>query len=333
MKCKKVLLACLLGLIIPLCSCSSRDVNHDAKDYILDLDITSKNEFKILQLTDIHMANKDNREYQYKFLDLIIKDANADMIVVTGDLFTFADKIVAKELFSFLDSYDVPWTVTLGNHDEQCYFSVDWLTNYLNKYESNCLFKDIQNDDVFGNSNFAVTLKKNNKAFEQIILLDSNRYNYGDYIGYDYLKDDQIDWYERVVKYTKEQNNNVTVPSILFCHIPVPEYQDAWDKYKENSNEVEYLYGEMGESASAPKINTGFFDKMVELGSTRCMAVGHDHVNNWIIKYKGIYLTYGITSTDRIYYDEDMIGGRTITIKADHSLEFGNIYHSYSEVA
>ena len=317
-------------LCLGLAGCGAEKKHYEAKDYILETEY--RDDFKILQLCDIHMANKDNRQMHYDFMDLTIKDADPDMIIACGDLFTFADKTVAKELFAYFDSWGVPWTVTFGNHDEQCYFSIDWMTGYLNNYGSNCIFKDLQDDDVFGNSNFAINLVRDGLIKDQIIIMDSNRYNYGEYWGYDYFKQDQIDWYESIIEYTAVQNGGETVPSQIFCHIPVPEFQTAYDLAKAGSPEAVLEYGEFNEDVSCPKINSGFFDMMVELGSTNAMLVAHDHVNNARLLYKDIYLCYGVTSTDRIYYEDGMLGGLVLTVGPDGSLGFDYIYHDYKEL-
>ena len=332
MKTKKIILTILaLALCAAmLCGCTYKKVRHKPEEYILETEY--KKDFKILQLNDIHLANKDNRREQYDFLDQTIKMANPDMIIMCGDLFTFADRRVAKELFAFMDGYGVPWTLTFGNHDEQCYFPIDWVTGLLNEYGSNCLFKDIQDDDVFGNSNFAINLMDGKEIKKQIIMIDSNRYNYGEYIGYDYLKQDQIDWYERLVNYTTKQNGGEPVKSLAFFHIPLPEFDTAWKEAKEGGKDAQYISGEQREPVCCPQINSGMFEKMLELESTEGVFVAHDHINDAIVKYKGIILSYGINSTDRIYYEEGLIGGRVITIHEDGSLDFDDILHTYEEV-
>jgi len=329
----KYIFLCFLMIFIFYLSGCERDIHYDASDYILEMDY--KEDFKILQMTDIHLANKDDRSRQYKFMRETINQANPDLIVVTGDSFTFADKVVAKELFAFFDEFGCKWTITLGNHDEQCYFSVDWLTDYLNSLsksnESNCLFIDHQDDDISGNANFAINLMDGSTIKEQIIIMDSNRYNYGEYVGYDYIKENQIEWYESIVNYTKEQNGGSLVKSLLFFHIPLPEWDDAWKAYEEGSSDAILICGEKNEKSCPPDVNSGFFDKILELNSTDGIFVGHDHKNDFILKYKGIYLGYGVDATDRIYFESDMLGGTVITVKNDNSLEFNLILRDVSE--
>lgn len=317
-------------LMMSLSACSYRNVSHDISEYILETEY-SGGDYRILQLTDIHLGDKDNYQTHFDFMDLTIKEANPDLIVVTGDLFTFASKSTAKRLFDYLDSHGAKWTVTFGNHDEQCNFSVDWLTKTLNEYGKNCLFKDIQDDDVQGNANFAINLMQGNHVFEQLIIMDSNRYNFGGYFGYDYFKDNQIEWYEKLVRYTKEKNGGI-VDSLMFYHIPLPEIDEAWDKAEAGDPLAIKKYGEKGETTCPPEHNSGFFDVIEKEGSTKGMYFGHDHVNNFIVNYKNIDFAYGVKSTDRVYYGDSMLGGRVITLKSDHSLEYQDYYHTYEEV-
>ena len=317
---------CPLFFIAALSLTACGGKSYSPKDYMLELEYTGN--FKILQLTDTHIADKDDQDLHYAFLDLLIKDANKandlDFIVVTGDLFTFAGKATARRYCDFLDSYGIPWSVVFGNHDEQTYFSVDWWTNYLNNYGSNCYFKDIQDDDVAGNCNFAINLKKGGVVTDQLIMMDSNRYYFGDYMGYDYFKKSQIDWYSELVDQTAADNGGV-VNSLMFYHIPLPEVNDAFEKGT-------LIYGEKREDCCPPDQDLGFFDVIKAKGSTSAMFFGHDHINNFEADYEGVKFCYGIKSTNRIYFDEDMLGYQTIEIQSDHSVKIERSYHTYGEV-
>lgn len=320
-----------LALLFTLCltSCSGSNVHHEAKDYFVD--VNYKTDFKILQMSDIHLGMKDDLEYQFKFMDLTLSEANPNLIIITGDVFTFGTKETMKSLFSWLDSYKIPWGITFGNHDEQVYFSMSYLSYYLSNNCEYCKFIDYQDDDVFGSANYCINLTKDGSSFYQLYMFDSNRYYYGSYFGYDYIHEDQIEWYERLVNYSTELNSHV-VPSLSFFHIPLVEYKTASDLVNEGSSEATLIYGENNEKISCPKYNSGLFTKMVELGSTKGVFVGHDHINNSEIMYQGIDLVYGVHSTDRVYHLEDMMGGLVITIHDDASFSLERIYHTYSEV-
>ena len=330
---KKRLLPLVFVTAFTLTACGGK--NYNPSDYIAG-SLQYKDGFKILQLTDIHMSDKDDQDLHYAFMDMLINEADGpaknqiDFMVVTGDLFTFASRGTAERLFKFLDSYDIPWTVVFGNHDEQTYFPVDWMTGCLNKFGSNCMFKDLQDDKVQGNCNFAINLTNaDGTIHNQLIFMDSNRYYFGSYFGYDYFKQDQIDWYSDLMDYTKDYNTSKggvgDVNSLMFYHIPLFEINDAWDK-------GEIKYGEKREKTCPPDYNSGFFDVIKDKGSTKAMFFGHDHINNFEADYEGVKFCYGIKSTDRIYYDEDMLGYQTISIADDNKLTIERHYHTYAEV-
>ena len=254
------------------------------------------------------------------------KTYGVDFIVVTGDLFTFASKWTARKLFDHMEGYGVPWTVVFGNHDEQTYFSVDWMTDCLNNYGRNCYFKDVKNDDVEGNCNFVVHLNKGGKVKEQLIFMDSNRYHFGtDYNGYDYFKNPQIGWYEAMVNYSATLNGETNpAKSLMFYHIPLPEinnFVDVDKMAKKGDEGCPFIWGEKREKTCPPDENSGFFDVIDRLDATNGMFFGHDHINDYEAIYNDVYFCYGLKSTDRIYCAEDMLGYKLIDLKEDSSFQ------------
>ncbi len=320
----------LLLTVLPalsLASCGSK--HYKPSDYVLEMNYVK--DFRILQITDVHLGDKDDAKLHFDFMDLTINEAKPNLIAVTGDLFTFASKGTAMEFLDWVDGHGVPWTVIFGNHDEQCYFSIDWLTDKLNNYGSHCLFKDIQDDDVHGNCNYAVNLKEGNKVHTQLIFMDSNRYYYGSYWGYDYFKQNQIDWYAALIDETTANNDGTVVPSLMFYHIPLPEVRDAWAA-AEAGSAINVNGGVQGETPCNPEYNSGFFDVIKAKGSTKGMYFGHDHVNDYIVHYQGVDFGYGVKATDRVYYQDSLLGGRVITVKDDNTLSYQDYYHTYAEV-
>ncbi len=152
---------------------------------------------------------------------------------------------------------------------------------------------------------------------------------------YDYIKLNQIEWYEWVVKGVQKINKGEVVPSSAFFHIPLPEFNIAYALYKKNLpknyNGRDVIDGNFGlnrENVCSPYYNSGFFAKMKELGSTKDVIVGHDHVNNSSILYQGIRLTYGLKTGDGCYWDStgSVSGGTTISINSTGATKTEHIY-------
>lgn len=357
---KKVIMLCPIA-VIALASCSNIAKRHKIEEYVLSYEqfaksfkgLDSDGDFNILQLSDIHMGIMDDAKVHYTFIKdtidmskkILEKDGrNLHLIAISGDVFTFANKETVKELCAFFEEQKVPWTLTFGNHDEQGYFSIDWMTSYLTELSSQdksyLIFKDIVGDDVFGNANFVIDLPLYEGHSRQVIMIDSNRYNYGEGYGYDYIHNDQIDWYNRVVDLVdevREEGIFNDASSIAFFHIPVPEYTDAYkDAFEGKKNSIfikgkQYVdnYEEFtpvdrnvhdDTSDGAPKVNSGFYDTVQKFNYTKGMFVGHAHTNTNCTDYRPedskydnyVSLCYGVKSTDRIYCDENMLGGQLI---------------------
>ena len=75
------------------------------------------------------------------------------------------------------------------------------------------------------------------------------------------------------------------MPALAFFHIPIPEYDEVWDFHN--------CYGVKYENVCCPRINTGFFAAMHEMGDVMGTFVGHDHVNDFWGELHGIRLCYG----------------------------------------
>jgi len=329
---KKKLVPLFFTTALLLTACGGK--SYSPSDYIAGT-LPYRDGFKILQLTDIHMSDKDDQDLHFAFMDKLITEANAahdvDFMVVTGDLFTFASRGTAIKLFKFLDSYGIKWSVVFGNHDEQTYFPVDWMTSYLNNFGSNCIFKDLQDDKVQGNCNFAINVMDGATIKKQLILMDSNRYYFGSYMGYDYFKQDQIDWYSNLVDYTTSQNGGTKVDSLMFYHIPLFEINVTYDEGTRIYDGPKGNGDGKREDCCPPKENSGFFDTIKAKGSTKGMFFGHDHINTFETDYQGVKFCYGIKSTDRIYYHEDLLGYQTITLDGDQ-INVHRFFHTYAEV-
>lgn len=90
--------------------------------------------------------------------------------------------------------------------------------------------------------------------------------------GYDWLKQNQIQWFKKAAQGLKEPHSKYTHIHLdmAFIHIPLPEYGIV---------ENERL-GQWKEGITAPKFNSMFKDALVEEG-IKVVSCGHDHANDY----------------------------------------------------
>ena len=254
-----------------------------------------------------------------------------DLVVATGDI-SFAvpwsgtiNNAYAHNYFKrLMENLGVYWTVTFGNHDSEAYdyYKRDKVAEmYEDENMKYCLF-DSDDGGIYGEGNHVINVKNSSGLItKSLIMMDTNAYTDEDPLGinwiYDNIHEDQIEWYRGVIEKYSAYNQSrlmnmeisgeptpanaedfTTVQSLLFVHIPIMEVRDAVDLYLEeaDTDELKYISGKIGENAPyvyCSEINEQMFETMLELDSTKAMFYGHDHLNNLVVEYKGITLSYG----------------------------------------
>ncbi|MBN2851156.1 MAG: metallophosphoesterase [Clostridia bacterium] len=268
-------------------------------------------DFQILLFSDIQLSgNIISDQKALKLVDQLVQEINPDFIMTTGDnaMMPFSD-IVTKKLISQMESYQIPWGVTFGNHDSEGRPDRTW---FGNQYENAAysLFK-AGPSNIQGIGNYVINIvNKKSDPIYSLIMMDSNTNRvYEDGKDYDYIYDNQISWYEWVVKGQPE------VPSMLFFHIPLPEFKQAVSQWENGEIDRSSGFGENHEDVFCAPVNTGFFDKIKTLDSTTHMFNGHDHINSLSVLFEGIRMTYGLKTGPCSYSEKEMQGATLITIK------------------
>lgn len=278
-------------------------------------------DFKVVQITDVHIGGgflcieKDRKALNA--VSAMITAEKPDLVVVTGDITypvpfqagTFNNKMSAKLFADMMEQLGVYWCLVFGNHDTEAYsyYTREEISEvYLDEKYEHCLYQSGP-EEVDGCGNYFVNVKNTKGEITQsLAMLDTHSYVDNDWLGvlwkYDTVHENQVEWYEQELKKLQAQNNGIMPKSLAFFHMELPEYQEAWYEYKDNgykdTENVQYVHGKAGETGIIvypSEHNYGFFDKMVELGSTQATFCGHDHLNNFAVKYKGIQLSYSYT--------------------------------------
>ena len=314
----------------------------------------SDDDFRILCTTDLHIDEDyelNNRTLQH--LADRIADLKPDLVVLTGDcILSKYQQLDAIQFAKMMESIGVYWTYVFGNHEareEKGSFKYQLYKSFIDSPYCLCKFGD---DSLYGYGNFTINIMSDENTIRKaLVFLDSGRYVRepyrtrdgvpADMSGADYVKSGQIKWYEEEIITLKKQYGD-DLKSMIFLHIPVPEYSDLFTqnedgKFIPNEN-VDVLYGEMREPIGCSPFNSGLFAAMKRSG-TEAMFCGHDHCNDFCAKYDGIYLAYNQTGGYNCYrlYDSKVMnadastwhyGVNTIDIAKDGAFKMKNYKHT-----
>lgn len=300
---RKVLITLLLFVsLFTLASCKKDDkpLEGDAKGNIIN--VSSSDEIKIMQLTDLHYTyGFDGLDRKTdKLLKRLVDKENPDVIVVTGDIvMTLIAKRLIKNFVKTMDSFQIPWTIAFGNHERE-FHSIESIVNLLVSLRSDYLYFDLGMDgfdyNKDGASNFKLKLYNDNNHLINLYILDSKA-NHNDKDlkdnPYDYFSNKQVTWFN-------DELSSDNVLSLAFFHMPNVEF-------------LEYD-GELGEKMWPQAKDTGFFDAIRNNDyKVKGIFVGHDHLNSFQFMYEGVLHAYGMSSGYNAY-GKGSKGARIITI-------------------
>lgn len=328
---------------------------------------TTDNDLKVLQFTDIHIgggwmsANKDSQALNA--VAAMITAEKPDLVIVTGDIVypvpyesAALNNLPPHKIFaSLMEALQVYWVPTFGNHDTEFYsfYTREEISEYYSSDELKyCLYeRGDENIDGFGNS--VINVKNSDDIITQsLFTIDSHAYTGKGLIDiikmdYDNIHANQIEWYKNTVESNNKYNREVidtldnkdesltqygNVNSLLFFHIPIAEYADAWSEYVENdykdTEDVKLIYGTAGEGGRivySSEISDKLFETMSSLPGKHGIFCGHDHLNNFSIDYMGVRLTYGYSIDYLAYSGIHALGSQrgctVITVKPDGTFD------------
>lgn len=289
------------------------------------LKFNGNKKFKIMQITDTQEIPKVSPD-TIKLIDAALEKAKPDLVIFTGDQIKgYSAKFRGKNgeakvrlcieaLLGPVIRRGIHYAITFGNHDYHPMSEKEQMKIYR---ESNlCLNTETSSIEKPGTFNIPIYQDDSSKPVFNIYVIHSGRDAKGG--GYDPVDTDVIDWYKRTRDGLMEESGSY-VPSLVFQHIPVPEYYDilkqvdknckgAVRAYRTHKNQYYILDestvadgGFMNETPAIPDINTGEFEAITEKGDVIGIYVGHDHINSFSCKSDGIDLGYTQGSGFNVY--------------------------------
>ena len=255
--------------------------------------------YRVLQLTDMHLY-PDDYDDGADTIKKLVEASRPDLVLFTGDnVFgkNGEDLRFYSDIAAYFSSRATAWAAILGNHDGE-FNSTDRKglaehiaslpasvseVNAVGKRYGN-FFRDTPFDGVA-----IACMDSGNRAsiFE--------RARGGFRSPYAALTPEQIKWY-----LSRAADKKAV---FVYIHIPLNEFENGY--YLALAN-CEVIYGAVRENISSdgslrrrgdvvcsPAVNTGFFEKASAIGNLKAVFAGHDHLNDFAVRYKGVTLVQG----------------------------------------
>lgn len=271
---------------------NSDGLQSDLKKPVVKFNRNGK--FKVVQFTDIHYCGDEVSQASIRLMREVLDAERPDFVIFTGDIVVAGDEAkLWDEVTSVVARKNIPYAITLGNHDserlftrEQTYSKIATLPYCVNPFY-NRVETDREGDFVV-----PVMSKDQQSQSLSLYIFDSNEYNSDkSYAG---IQKDQVSWYEKMSRKSREQNDGKVLPALAFFHVPLHEFEVS---------RVNNIHGLHLEKECPGRDNSGLFDAFVAGGDVKGVFVGHDHVNDYITYNKGIALGYGRFSGTSTYQD------------------------------
>lgn len=303
------------------------ETDYDINQTIILEKDPSKN-FVILNLTDVQLCDYDfnpllgTAKDTFALIDEMVRRTNPDLITVSGDI-SCGYEFSAKQITAFLDSFEIPWAPVFGNHDHEVHTATPLYTADIFMEGKHCLFK--KGEASLGIGNYIINVKEGERVVQSILLMDSHNEAEYEINGklktyYAHFWEEQVAWYKWAVQGVQAYGNGEVVKSTVIAHIPLPAYADAYeemiDDEKNGSWKTEDAFGAMKDAGVNSGLTDphGFFEAMVEAGTTENYVAGHDHKNSFSVVYKGIRLTYALNTGAGCYYSPRFNGATTLAL-------------------
>jgi hypothetical protein len=204
-----------------------------------------------------------------------------------------------------MEKLGIPWAAVFGNHDDEGSHTRAQLMEVQRAF-AHCL-SEPGPQDLPGVGNYVLDpLTRDGRAGARLYFIDSLSYGPKGVSEYAWVRPEQIQWFRERAREHAGRGG----AGLAFFHIPVPEYEEVWNR--------QLAAGNKQEGVCCPKVNSGLFSAMLESAAISGVFVGHDHINDYDGNLHGIRLVYGRAGGYNSYGKEGFPrGARLIQVKED----------------
>lgn len=250
--------------------------------------------FRVLAISDLHYRPAIDT-HGIALTEKLIDTEKPGLVVVNGDCLSGKESKSEAELrtaighvAAAMEAKGVPWAVTFGNHDQEHFpatkLDKEAVLAIYASYPHNLNAGYAQGLYGAGNKHLLIWNAAGTKPVYGVWLVDSNDYFVdGKSHPYDWIRADQVQWYTET-SVALEKQYGAKIPGLMFFHIPLREFNEMVNTVK--------IIGVRQEHECPSPINSGMFAALFERGDVRGVYCGHDHVNNYMGRWRGIELGY-----------------------------------------
>lgn len=288
----------------------------------------------------------------------VLEDYPADLIVLLGDQLEGPSPVLRlgdgakncedalRTLLAPIEASGIPFVVVFGNHDYEAPLSIREQVKIYESYD-NCLAvsfgKNSTEDGAFVLPVYPEGLEAPAMA---LYFFDS-----GSYIAngdYDTVSAEQVAWYNEQSAAFRAILDSQALPSVAFCHIPVPEVYQLMTEVPKGTkgafkgvgvgkgkyyvpNEDVLFDGEVNEAPCPSSENNGLFDAYLANGDMFLTVNGHDHINSFIGSVEGVDIASAPGSTYTSYGSEEIRGVRLFRFSEHNVRDYETLLVRYSD--
>ena len=325
--------------------------SEQIKEFCRVLKKEPERDFRILNLTDTQLSDAEWAEgrFESKLLcetvTTLVEKTKPDLITISGDLAWAGHFESYRHLGRLIDSFDIPWAPVFGNHDNQGGEEKVKKAAEILTEGGKCLL--VKGEEGLGWGNYVLGIEEEGRLIHGIILMDSHdRTPYTDEngnttLGWGDVIPEQLDWYSEKVESLKKFGAN---ESSLILHIPLYAYREAANAafkkgidlkavrpyngmQKECFNKgYEESFGVCYEGIASYPADNGFFDIIKKHDHTKTVICGHDHINSFAIKYKGVNLIYSLKTGCGCYWDKRLNGATLLCVDSQGKMSAEHVF-------
>ena len=352
----RIILLCCLPLFLTGCL-SHKPYAAPPADAVV-LQKKAGREFIILNLSDPQMsvlewtategAERDNRVILKRTVSELVSRVKPDLITISGDLSGDGHEAY-RQLADFLDTFGIPWAPVWGNHDNEAGVENIKALEAIFSRHPLCLFQ--AGPPELGSGNYVLRIIEGVRPVTALFLVDTHdrvpwpTADDSNALVWAKLWPTQFDWYRRQVAILRQEGFH---DSAMIMHIPIYAYNQAFEAaydgkadckelaYSQTLNgacwkpEYKEAFGCCHESICSHPADDGAFAVLLEEDFTKTLLCGHDHVNNFVIPYRGIRLAYSLKTGPGCYWEAALNGGTVLVVGSDGICD---IRHEFVDVA